>query len=168
MRAQFGRDEGRGKSSQNKVWLKVSSRECRKDAPTIPGCICQPDPLQIQATAKNPSPFQLGSCLSQYLMHKHVSLISQIQHIHLSWVFSTSPCSYIETNLQEPHSNLLEEFKHVGWLESCEESCQGKRKLKNSSDSSSCWGLEATGCQSWPASVLHRDSRGAELQEHFR
>lgn len=146
------------KTEQNKVWLKASSRECKKDAPTIPGCICQPDSADdtqghIQATAKNASPFQLGrvwwSFLSQYLMHKHVSLICQMQHMLLSWVCSTSPCPCIEMNLQEQHSKLLEEFKHVGWLESCEGSCQGKRKLQNSSDSSSFWGLEATGCQSW-------------------
>lgn len=113
-----------------------------------------------QATAEYASPFQLGrvcwSSLSQHLMHKHVRLICQIQHVRLSWVFSNSPCSCIEMNLQELHSKLLEEFKHVGGLESCKGSCQRKRKLKNSSDSSSCWGLEATGCQSWPGICIAR------------
>lgn len=41
-------------------------------------------------------------------------------------------------NLQELRTKLLEEFKHVGWLESCKGSCQGKRKPQKSSDSSSC------------------------------
>lgn len=41
-------------------------------------------------------------------------------------------------NLQELRTKLLEEFEHVGWLESCKGSCQGKRKPQKSSDSSSC------------------------------
>lgn len=43
-------------------------------------------------------------------------------------------------NLQELHTKLLEEFKHVGWLGSCEGSCQAERKPQKSSDSGSCLG----------------------------
>lgn len=120
----------------------------------------------IQATAKNPSPFQLGrvwwSSLSQYLMPQHVSLICQIPHVLLSWLCSTSPCPCTEMNLQEPHSKLLEEFKHVGRLESCEGSCRGKRRIAQTAAPSGGW--KSQGANHGQASALHRDNRGAELQ----
>ena len=58
-------------------------------------------------------------------------------------------------NFQELHPKLLEEFKHLRWPESCKGSCQGKRELHKSSDSSSC--LEAGSPQ---VPILRSNSRG--------